>query len=33
MSDKEILERMLSMLPEEYRVGWLAVNDIELLLF
>lgn len=33
MADKDFLERMLSKFPEEYRVGWLAVNDIELLLF
>lgn len=33
MADKDFLERMLSMFPEEYRMGWLAVNDIELLLF
>ncbi len=32
MADKEVLERILSMHPEEYRGGY-AVNDIELLLF
>lgn len=30
MADNEFLERMLSMLPEEYRGD--AVNDMELLL-